>query len=159
MTAHLVNAEVHHQQIIENLMQFYMYDFSAFVDIDTQPNGCYAPYKQLDAYWTDTNRFPYLIQDAHRYIGFALVRFIVGADRGYFSMAEFFVMKKYRQSGVGKSAALQAFALHKGKWEVFQRKHNRPAQVFWQKVIHQYTGGQFTTSFEEEKYIQRFLSR
>ena len=118
----LIKASYEQKQIINNLMQFYMYDFSEFVDLDVKADGFFAAYKNLDDYWNDENRFPYIIQNEEKPIGFALVRLIESAQRSHYSIAEFFVMKKYRKKGIGKQTAIQLFNLHKGLWEVFQRE-------------------------------------
>lgn len=137
-------------------MQFYKYDFSEFVNLDIEQDGLFSAYKNLDDYWTDENRFPYIIQQDGKYIGFVLVRYIEANKRGHFSIAEFFVMKKYRRTGIGKTIAYQIFDLHKGRWEVFQKENNKPAQIFWNKVIKEYTKGQFKKRTENEKLVQYF---
>jgi len=156
MTPQLVKALYRHKDVIKNLMQFYMYDFSEFIDIDVEADGLFQNYKNLDDYWNDENRFPYIIQQNEKYIGFVLVRLIEKSTHKYFSIAEFFVMKKYRLAGVGKSIAEQIFNLYKGNWEVFQKETNKPAQQFWKKVIDEYTKGDFTEKFEDGKLLQRF---
>ena len=154
----LTKASYQQKQIINNLMQFYMYDFSEFVNLDIEADGFFAAYKNLDDYWNDENRFPYIIQNEERPIGFALVRLIESDQRSYYSIAEFFVLKKYRKKGIGKQIATQLFNLHKGLWEVFQRESNKPAQLFWSNVIGAYTKGNFTERFEDGKTIQSFIS-
>jgi predicted acetyltransferase len=59
------------------------------------------------------------------------------------SIAEFFVMRCYRRRGVGKEAARLAFALHRGRWEVRETKHNYPAQRFWRALINEYMSGAY----------------
>jgi len=154
----LTKASYQQKQIINNLMQFYMYDFSEFVNLDIEADGFFAAYKNLDDYLNDENRFPYIIQNEERPIGFALVRLIESDQRSYYSIAEFFVLKKYRKKGIGKQIATQLFNLHKGLWEVFQRESNKPAQLFWSNVIGAYTKGNFTERFEDGKTIQSFIS-
>jgi len=156
MTSNLIHASIQHKLIIENLMQFYMYDFSEFMELNITNEGKFKAYEYLDEYWTDMNRFPYLIKCNNSPAGFALVRWIEDETAGYFSVAEFFVLKKYRRSGIGFAIARQLFSLHKGKWEIFQRENNIPAQLFWQKVIDVHTGGSYSNKFEAGKWIQRF---
>lgn len=158
MEAQLIKASYQYKEIIQNLMQFYMYDFSEFVELDVEAGGLFEAYKNLDSYWTDEKRFPYIIQKDKKHIGFVLVRFIETDKRNYFSIAEFFVMKKYRGKGIGKSVVHQIFNLHKGTWEVFQKESNKPALLFWNKVINDYTKGNFTGRFEDGKFIQDFTS-
>jgi len=140
-------------------MQFYMYDFSSFVSLDVTENGLFPPYLQLDTYWQeDKTRFSYIIQKDDKYIGFALVRLIATEEKHHYSMAEFFILRRYRREGLGTAIAKQIFNLHQGQWEVFQKESNEPAQVFWKKVINEYSSGNFTERFEDGKRIQIFNS-
>ncbi len=61
------------------------------------------------------------------------------------NIAEFFVMKKYRQKGVGRAAAMKIFNMFRGGWEISQWINNLPAQNFWGKVIAEYTNGKYDT--------------
>ncbi|CAH1216774.1 hypothetical protein PAECIP111893_04167 [Paenibacillus plantiphilus] len=148
------------KETLHHLMQFYMYDFSEFMDAHVEDDGLYRKYPNLDDYWVEVNnRFPYMIKLEGKLAGFVLVRYIESEDRAaYFSIAEFFVMKKYRRLGLGKAAAIQVFEAHRGKWEVFQLESNVPAQLFWTDVIKQYTSGSFTDRMEQAKRIQEFIS-
>jgi len=142
---------------MQNLMQFYIYDFSEYVKYDVEDNGLFVPYLDLKEYWeADNNKFPYIIKNDDRYVGFVLVKFMRSEDRNYFSIAEFFILKKYRHAGIGKAIAVKVFNLHKGEWEVFQKDSNKPAQIFWNKVISEYTNGQFKERLENGKRIQVF---
>ncbi len=157
MNHKLIPASIAHRAVVQNLLQFYMYDFSEYTNADVEEDGLFAVYPHLDKYWMDTaHRFPYLIMKEENYIGFVLVR-LIGTDGGaYFSIAEFFVMKKYRQQGIGNAVAKSIFDLHKGQWEVFQMQVNTPAQKFWTNVIAEYTNGKFTQHTENGRIIQRF---
>lgn len=94
-----------------------------------------------------------------KYIGgFVLVKWVQAETKSFFSIAEFFIMKKYRRASLGKSVAKQIFRLHRGQWEVFQMKKNEPAQLFWRTVINEYTDGQFTEWEEKTRITQAFLS-
>lgn len=157
MYAELIRASAEHKTVIKNLMQFYIYDFSEFIQLDVDADGLFPAYHHLDEYWTeDDSRFPYIIQQDDKYIGFVLVRFVSSGQRNYYSIAEFFIMKRYRSTGIGKFIAVQVFNLHRGKWEVFQKKSNLPAQKFWQKVIDDYTNGRFKQRTEKDRIIQEF---
>lgn len=159
MNYELIQASKEYEDIIRNLMQFYIYDFSEFVNCDVEDDGLFRPYPYLEDYWKEVNhRFPYVIKQEDKYIGFVLVRFIESEERKYYSIAEFFIMKKYRKEGIGKAVAKQIFDLHKGQWEVDQLESNKPAQVFWNKVINEYTQGEFKERFENSKKIQDFNS-
>lgn len=153
----LIQASHGYKDVIKNLMQFYIYDFSEYNKSNVEEDGLFAAYPDLELYWKEENhRFPYVIKKDEKYVGFVLVRFIESAERIYFSIAEFFIMKKYRQEGIGKAAAGQIFNMHKGLWEVYQMESNKPAQMFWKKVIDEYTKGQFEERFENGRRIQNF---
>lgn len=47
-----------------------------------------------------------------------------------YSIAEFFVMKKYRKAGIGSRAANIIFNTFKGEWKIGQLESNVPAQGF-----------------------------
>lgn len=155
----LYRALIEEKNTFAHLMQYYFYDFSEFVDMDVEDDGLYGSYPYLDSYWMEPGvRFPYLMKVNGKNAGFALVRQIQTREKTYFSMAEFFIMKKYRRSGVGKRAAMELFDLHPGAWEVFQLETNLPAQRFWNKVISEYTLGVFTERDGQGRKTQVFKS-
>lgn len=151
-------AELEDKEAIKNLMQFYFYDFSEFVEAYVGDDGLFEAYRYLNNYWEEKKRYPYLIEKDGKLVGFILVREVHEENKLYWSIAEFFIMKKFRLSGLGKHAAHQVFQIHKGNWEVFQIEQNIPAQAFWRKVIKDYTEGQFVERKEEGKIIQAFCS-
>lgn len=128
------------KSILRNLTELYKYDLSEFdPEDDVNEFGLYE-YMYLDHYWTEDGRYPYLVRADGSLAGFALVREL---EAGIFWMAEFFVMKKYRRSGVGRSAACELFRMYPGGWKVAQMETNVPAQVFWKKTIGAYTAGDY----------------
>lgn len=142
-----------------HLMQLYIYDFSAYLQLDVDDNGLFAPYANLTDYWKgNNNKYAYLVTIADKNAGFVLVRQIHSTERSYFSIAEFFILKKYRLRGIGRAIAKEVFEMHRGQWEVFQRTSNQPAQRFWHNVIKAYTKGQFKERFEEDRRIQVFAN-
>lgn len=133
------------KSVLRQLMELYLYDFSEYDQADVDEHGLFG-YDHLDAYWTEEDRYPYFIRVDGKLAGFVLVSQhteVVEAGTGY-SISEFFVMKKYRQSGIGKAAATEVFERHPGRWEVRQYLPNKPSLVFWEKVIDSYTQGNFT---------------
>lgn len=146
------------REALDHLMQFYIYDFSEFLDFDVEENGQYSPYP-LDEYFEEGNQqFAYVIKREEKYAGFVLVRLIEDVGVPHYSIAEFFVLKKYRREGIGKAVAADIFSRHKGPWEVHQIENNTGAQIFWKKAIDEYTEGQFEERVEDGKTIQTFVS-
>ena len=158
MNFKLLKATNDHKTVIQQLVQLYSYDFSEYTAHDVEENGLFAAYPGLDDYWDGDSKFPYIIKANDKYAGFVLVKSVITEARNYFSIAEFFILKKYRREGAGKAMAMKIFNLHPGQWEVYQMDSNKPAQLFWNKVIAEYTKGQFTERSENGRRIQNFAN-
>ncbi|MFC7680089.1 GNAT family N-acetyltransferase [Paenibacillus sp. GCM10028914] len=138
--------------VIEHLMQFYLYDFTEFLDIDVSNLGSFAPYPGLDEYWVKREtRFPYLMTYLGKPAGFALVDRMDDRTEADFYLSEFFVMKKYRRCGLGSWASHQLFDRLSGRWKVTQVSTNKPAQAFWRKTIGAYTNYQYEERVDSER--------
>ncbi|QNK55135.1 GNAT family N-acetyltransferase [Paenibacillus sp. PAMC21692] len=145
---------------LRNLLELYKYDFSDFEPDDVNENGLYE-YRYLDHYWTEEGRHPFFIRVDGKLAGLALIREIGTKDnQKIFSMAEFFVMKKYRKRGVGQSVSNELFNTFRGKWKIAQVEENTPAQIFWRKTIDRYTNNNYKEIREDgwEGPIQTFLT-
>ncbi|UOY93085.1 GNAT family N-acetyltransferase [Ectobacillus sp. JY-23] len=154
MQLHIQQATLSQKEVIAHLLQLYKYDFTEFDPEDVNEQGLYE-YTYFHNYWTDDDRFPFLFTVDGMYAGFALVRKL---EHDTYSIAEFFVMKKYRQYGIGRQVAFQLFDSFSGTWEVAQMKENIPAQLFWRNVIGTYTKGSYQEITKEDwdGPIQRF---
>ena len=125
-------------------MELYLYDFTEFDPADVDEDGLYG-YYHLPHYWSEPGRQPFLIQVDGHWAGFVLVsQHSLLGQPGVHTIAEFFVMRKYRRMGVGETAARLAFARFPGNWEVAEIAANLPAQAFWRQVISRLTGGSYT---------------
>ena len=125
--------------LIQNLIQLYTHDFSEFWagtprgDLDCE--GRFPAYP-LEGYWSCANFSAGLIWCHHKLAGFALINDEthsgLPADR---NMGEFFIVRKYRGSGVARVAAEILFSRHAGVWEVAVARKNTRALRFWSKII------------------------
>ena len=141
------------KSVLRQLMELYAYDFSEYDQADVNSHGLYG-YTYFDYYWTEDSRHPFLIKVNGRYAGFVLINeycYIV-KDPGAKSIAEFFVMRKYRRKGIGKKVAFQVFDKFPGKWEVLQHGENLPSKIFWEGVIREYTGDNFESKFAKTEW-------
>lgn len=143
--------ELSEKPILRNLMELYLYDFSEFQPRDVGPHGVFG-YRYLDHYWTDTDRFPFLIRSAGQLAGFALVR---RAESGVMSISEFFVLRRYRRTGVGRSALEALFARFTGEWEIDVVAENVDGLVFWTRVLARYQPKSESIK-EEDQSVTRF---
>ncbi len=149
--------------VLRRLLELYHYDYSEYDGADLDAHGLYG-YEYLDHYWTEPGRHPFLIRVAGQLAGLALVRCIETPDAGVVhTIAEFFVLRKYRQQGIGREAAWQLFDRFPGPWRVCQETPNLPAQRFWRQVIAEYTQSAYTEEhFDTEAWrgpCQNFESR
>ncbi|UVI33035.1 GNAT family N-acetyltransferase [Paenibacillus spongiae] len=143
--------------LIQRMLELYTHDFTEFLDIDLDENGLYG-YPYLDLYWIEPGRHPFLIQVSGKLAGFVLVRTISSDEDPIHTIAEFFIVRKYRRQGIGKQAALKIFHLFPGRWRVDQVERNFPAQTFWRSVISSFTDGKFIDKVEDTKTVQEFKS-
>ena len=144
MNIELVQVRRSEKSILRQLVELYNYDFSEYDQADVNAHGLYG-YKYLDHYWTEESRHPFFITVDGQLAGFVLVNdhCYVLEDAGARSVAEFFVMRKYRRKGVGQVVAGEVFAKFPGKWEVMQHGANLPSIHFWEKVVGKYTDNRF----------------
>ncbi|HZZ88164.1 MAG TPA: GNAT family N-acetyltransferase [Caulobacteraceae bacterium] len=135
----LTVASLPERNVIENMMQFYVHDFSEFWwdrdDGDLEADGRFAPYP-LDPYWSSPHHTPLLARTAGRLVGFALVNSEghggAPVDR---NVAEFFIARKYRRGGYGTAVVHGLFDRWPGHWEAAVARRNVGARAFWRRAV------------------------
>ena len=135
------------RQLLENLLELYIHDLSAaFPSIELGADGRFG-YPKLALYWSEPERrFPFLIRHGARVAGFALATrgSPMSDDPNVFDVAEFFVMRRYRRSGLGRRAARLLWQRMPGTW-IVRASHGSPGAVpFWARVIAEYSAGTAT---------------
>jgi predicted acetyltransferase len=139
-TVALAEVALAQSSTVANLMQLYQHDFSEFADIGTDhgevaSDGRFV-YDYLESYWQEAGRIPLVIQADGRLAGFTLVNQWSALDRPLdHSVAEFFILRKYRRAKVGLRAARVLFERLPGRWEVPVAWYNEPALSFWRRAI------------------------
>ena len=111
MKIDIQRAAIEEKLILRNFMQLCCHDASEFNGEDVSEHGLFI-YRYLDQYWTVPERHPFVIRVSDKLAGFVLVREI-GEDKR--SVAEFFIMRKYRRQGVGQTVACRVFDMFPGK--------------------------------------------
>ena len=137
--------------LLQNLTQFYSYDFSEALEMHVGEDGRFGDV-DLTPYWVDEGRHPFVLRVDDKLAGFALIseRSKITGKSGVFDMTEFFVLRRFRRHGVGRAAAFAAFDRFAGPWEVRQREEKHDARAFWRRVIDEYTRG----DYEETRWIR-----
>jgi len=124
------------------MMELYLHDFSEFDGDDLDEHGRFG-YGDLDYFWFEPTHAAFVITVTEKLAGFVLVDNEVVVEGNARSITEFFVMRKYRQQGVGKQVAFEVLSRLPARWEVRVIEKYTPAQGFWRQVIAEYTQGVF----------------
>ena len=132
--------------VLENLLELYMHDLSVAFPIELGANGRFG-YRRLGQYWAEPEgRFAFLIRYEGRLAGFALVTrgSPVAEDPDVLDVAEFFVIRGVRRSGVGKRAAHLLWQALPGDWTVRASEGNPGAVPFWARTVAEFSAGAAT---------------
>jgi predicted acetyltransferase len=127
------------RETLANLFQLYIHDFTEQwfdrPEGELGEDGLFEPYSYLDTYWSELDREAMLIRADGRLAGFVLVnRHSHSGLPVDFEVAEYFVARKYRRSGVGQAAALAVIRARPGVWQLAVARRNVGAQHFWRRV-------------------------
>lgn len=143
MNIELKRVNIEDKEILKNLLEKYDYEFSQWDNRDINKLGLYG-YKYLDYYWTEDKRWAFFIVVDGNLAGFVMVNdYPEAAEKTDYSLAEFFVIYKYRRCGVGKFAATKVFDMFHGKWQLKRHPKNLASVHFWDKVVSEYTKDQY----------------
>lgn len=150
MKIKVIQASLGDRPILQRMMELYQSDFSAYDESDLDSQGTFG-YAWLDHYWREQGRCPFIVRVDGKLAGFVLVNQFTYLPESEWSIAEFFIMRKYRREGIGKTVALFIFDEFRGVWEVHQLENNQSAQYFWRKAISEYTQGQYSETLLNSK--------
>lgn len=147
----LSKATLAEKPIIHNLSQLYLYEFSKYmptIKLDGQ-SGLYDGLPDLDDYWDQPNREPFILRVDGELAGFVLV--ITGTRDEPNQIGEFFVMDKFGGKGIGKCVAKRIFDMFSGNWLIHEMWNNYKAQAFWRSVVNSYTNGKYEEYYDEHR--------
>jgi predicted acetyltransferase len=142
----LESAKPEEAPLLGHLLEFYMHDLSDVFPIEVGPDGRFG-YNRLPLYFEEPERrFPFVIRANGHPAGFVLATrgSPVTQDPDDLDIAEFFVVRRYRRSSVGRAAAFQLWDRMPGRWIVRVSEGNRRGLPFWRKVVSDYTRGVFS---------------
>ena len=136
-------APVEQKPVFRNMLELYLHDLSEFTGFDLGEHGLFG-YNYLDHYWLEADRFPFLVRVDERLAGFVFVRTDDLETSPRFSVAEFFIMRKYRRHGIGESVARDVFRRFPGQWSLAVDLRNEAGLPFWRRTVGRFTEGRFT---------------
>jgi predicted acetyltransferase len=131
--------------IVKNLVPYYIYDMSEYMGWATKPDGRHDGCDGIEKYWSDPDKHAFILRAGREPAGFVLLMVGGPGPSIDYSFTDFFVMRKFRKRGVGERIARRLFNRFPGRWQVDYLKHNKPAAIFWRKVIGRFTHGKFKT--------------
>src|SRR5262245_48105317 len=131
-TPSIRRAQSDDQVPLHRMLELYQYELSDIWDQDLNARGEYG--YSLDRYFQSPECKAFVALVAGRYAGFALVDRAVKVGTSGNWMDQFFVLKKYRRSGLGTTLAYAVFRALPGHWEIGQMPANLSAQAFWRRT-------------------------
>ena len=122
--------------LIKNLLSYYVYDMSEWFKFDPDEAGCYS--YDLDSIDL-SSQIVFIAKHQSSPLGIAIVERLDDFD-----MKEFFVLRRYRGSGIAQAFCRYIWESLRGEWTVRVFADNKPAVPFWTKAISEYTNGLFS---------------
>jgi predicted acetyltransferase len=135
--------------LLRNLFQYYCHDMSQWFELDTGADGRYS-YDTASVWAKGCDA--YLAQVDGSIAGFALI----GSggewlgDIGAHDVQEFFIMRRFRRRGIGRSLATFLWNEFPGDWLVRVLEANTSAINFWRSGISIYSLGSY---IEEQRTV------
>ncbi len=139
----LIPASIDDYPVMQNLASYYAYDMSEYMGWAQEKDGTHSVGMDYIKYFNDENIFPFIIKYQDELAGFVIIDKNVSDPSNDFNIAQFFILRKFKGKGLGRSVAGQCFDKFRGKWEVFVMPKNDGAYQFWRKAIKSYTHGKF----------------
>ena len=128
---------IKNELVFRNLWQFFGYDFSEMNNMDLNEEGIFVLPPDYHEFIEDDQYCSYIIKVDGNHAGLAVIKFIEEESVNYFR--HFFIIRKFRNKGIGKSVVHKIVDLYPGKWRVSQFDYNKPAIHFWRKSVGAYT--------------------
>lgn len=128
--------------MLRNLFEHYIHDMAEWFEIDTRADGSYS--YDTSSVWKN-NCEAYLAKVENSIVGFA----VIGAAVEWLDAVaahdvhEFFVIRRYRRSGIGTAMANRLWDAHSGEWLVRALEANAAAARFWRRSIASYSEGAY----------------
>lgn len=145
----LIPAALDDYTLIQNMARFYVYDLSCYCGFESDEYDWTLPqdglYEANDykKYFIEANRKAYLIKVNNEIAGFVLLNKIGTTDKLDWNMAQFFILARFQNKGIGKQVAQKIWQMHQGIWEVSALPENKPAIIFWRNAINEFTKGNY----------------
>ncbi|MBU8567943.1 GNAT family N-acetyltransferase [Virgibacillus pantothenticus] len=116
---------------VENLFQFYLHDLSEYTDnLNIAKNGNFDT-SDVELFFTKDNLLPLKIVLEDEIIGFI---FLIKGKTVNYVINDMFILRKFRNRGLGKIVVKKVFTQYKGTYAVMQLINNKSAVTFWHSL-------------------------
>ena len=150
----LIPAPLADYPVFQKLSNYYAYDISEYF---SSKSGWEMPedgvYEHMDyiKYWQDRDACPFLVRYGKELAGYVVIDKNSLDSAAEFNVAQFFILKRFQNKGVGRYVAGLCFDKFPGEWEVMVMPGNEGAYRFWRSVIKEYTKEKF------QEYTKRIV--
>ncbi|OOV94572.1 GNAT family N-acetyltransferase [Pseudomonas sp. MF4836] len=128
--------------ILDHLLQFYLYELSAWLPLKLGRHGLYEIQSQ-DDYWRSPHTRPWLIRVDGELAGMACVDDRVHAASTRYNLGYLFISHRFRGQGLGRAVSARLLEQLPGAWQIVHIDANQPARMFWARVMPTLSGGTF----------------
>jgi predicted acetyltransferase len=125
-------------ELLGRLWQLYRHDLSEFRDSRPDAAGLFKT-ERLASYLGDHEVLVVRVGEVPA--GFVFVR--ASREREW-TLGEFFLLRHYRRSGLGRRTALDVLRGRPGRWEIAFQEENPAAARFWRRIAAEVTGDDWT---------------
>lgn len=130
----IAEADVKDKDMLENLFQYYLHDLSEYADtLNVNSQGKFDT-NDVAIFFDETNLIPMTIKVEDEIIGFIFLNHSTGMSVDYV-INDIFILRKYRNKGIGKVVINKLFKLYTGKYGLLELIKNKPAIKFWHSVF------------------------
>lgn len=143
----LIPATLSDYPTIQNMGRFYVYDMSEYLGEEEgweMPEDGLYECIDLKKYWEDKSAYPFIVRFNNELAGFVIINKKGSNQQIDFNVAQFFILRKFKNRGIGRQVACMCFDKFRGKWEVMVIPGNTGAYNFWKRVISKYTKSKFS---------------
>ena len=126
--------------LLNNLLQLYLHDISAFFKIDFNSKTCTYDYDDISKYFNRSKNYAYLFLKDKEVVGFTLI----DTEDDNYVVQEMFILNNYKNEGVGEESIKEVFNTYKGNWIIRSLPCSPKSENFWNKTIKKYTNNKYS---------------
>ena len=146
----LERSNVDDKDVIKNMYQYYVHDLSEFNDnLHVDSMGLFDT-SFVDRYYCEDDLIPLKITLENSTIGF--LNCSIGQKVDYV-IQDIFILRNYRNRGLGKLALKQFFDLYRGRFGLDILIKNEPAKLFWEHCLEHFGINNISSEVIEDEDI------